>query len=216
MAKYFRKVTPYSGGVTAVQYSAVGSTNVGTNSWSKEHPEHPVARLSAIVRRGHTIPNFNFSNNQSLPTGDSNSNELFTTEPDTLQVSSVFSHTKMRHTVPIMAAHLHQQFNLPITADDDLSKHSSSMVQHAQKIGLPVVGGSRNPKAVPTNDFTFSDYQFTAMHDEKPLPGFTRIPEQEIKSAKHHFRELRSIGRATPKPLSPQFDQPRLPGMENQ
>jgi hypothetical protein len=36
-----------------------------------------------------------------------------------------------------------------------------------------------------------------------------------MRSAKQHYKELRGIGKNTPKPLSNQFSQPQLPGMED-
>jgi type III secretion system FlhB-like substrate exporter len=166
---------------------------------------------SAFDRGYHRTHGIEYAKNiRALRQGTS---ELFTTEPDSLHVHSAFSHTSMRHAVPIMVSHLHQKRNAPIVADNSLSKHSSKMVKNAKEKGLPVVGHPLNPEAKATNDISFNDAEYTTPNPH-PLAGYVQIPEHEIKAAKQHFRELRSIGRATPKPLSPQFDQPQLPGME--
>lgn len=166
----------------------------------------------AFDKKYHRMHGIEYAKNiRALRQGTS---ELFTTGPNSLNVHSAFSHTSMRHTVPIMVSHLHQKYNAPIVADNSLSVHSSKMVRNAKEKGLPVVGHQLNRKAKATNDMSFNDAENTSPNPEWALTGYEQIPEHEIKSAKYHIRELRSVGRATPKPLSPQFDQPKLPGME--
>lgn len=198
-----------SNGMNNIYRYAKNSQDVLQRDWKSLENYGEVA----FDKKYHRMHGIEYAKNiRTLRQGTS---ELFTTEPSSLNVYSAFSHTSMRHTVPIMVSHLHQKYNAPIVADDNLSMHSSKMVRNAKEKGLPVVGHQLNRKANVTNDISFNDAENTSPDPEWSLTGYEQIPEHEIKAAKHHFRELRSVGRATPKPLSPQFDQPRLPGMEN-
>lgn len=143
------------------------------------------------------------------------SSEMFTTVPGANKVQSAFSHSRMRHTVPVMLAHAHQHLG-DLTASGDLSTHSSKMVKRARAKGFPVSTSESNPDADVTNDYDFNDADHLSYGD---FSGYERIPENEIRSAMKHIRTMRKGGLDNANPqqpahMSPQFEQLRLPGME--
>lgn len=144
--------------------------------------------------------------------------QMFTPDPASTTVGGAFSHSTMRHTVPMMASYLHQKYG-SLTADADLSEHSVKMTQHAEKLGLPVTRNRENEDLSITNDYDFDDEDMTMSANNLRLTqkqsGWQEIPDSTMRSAKQHYRELRGIGKNTPKPLSNQFNQPQLPGMED-
>jgi hypothetical protein len=144
--------------------------------------------------------------------------QMFTPDPASTTVGGAFSHSTMRHSVPMMASYLHQKYG-SLTADADLSEHSVRMTEHAEKLGLPVTRHHDNEDLDVTNSYDFDDEDLTipakTLRSEGTFSDWTQIPDSTMKSAKQHYRELRGIGRNTPKPLSSQFNQPQLPGMED-
>lgn len=142
--------------------------------------------------------------------------EMFTTTPEKHTVNSAFSHSSMRHTVPIILAHAHQNLG-SLTASDDLSEHSSRMVKRAREKGFPVNLSEDNPDADVTNDYTFSDdSNVTSLNNPE---NYRKLSNAEVRSAKMHIRTMRGKGlsapnQSTPSHMSPQFEQLRLPGME--
>jgi hypothetical protein len=144
--------------------------------------------------------------------------QMFTPDPASTDVAGAFSHSTMRHTVPMMASYFHQKYG-SLTADSDLSEHSVRMTQHAEKLGLPVTRHHNNENLTVTNDYDFDDEDMTMSANHLRLTqkqsGWKEIPESTMKSAKQHYKEIRGIGKNTPKPLSPQFSQPQFPGMED-
>ncbi len=135
--------------------------------------------------------------------------QLFTPTPATTKVDAAFSHTSMRTTVPIMGAYFHQKYG-DLTASDDLSEHSSKMARHAERMGLPVKRNKDNPDLEVTNNFDFRD-----VRESRPEmnESWNRISDATMRSAKEHYKEIRGL-KKTPKPLSSQFSQLQLPGME--
>lgn len=145
--------------------------------------------------------------------------ELFTHIPGQTVVHEAFSDPSMRATIPIMGAYFHQKYGT-LTASSDLSEHSSKMVRHAKKLDLPVVTHGANPSAVRSNDLGFmrmnADYT-DRMIGYSSLTKKEELSPEEVASAKKHYRTIRGIGKSQeePKSLGPQFQQPKLPGMEN-
>lgn len=138
-------------------------------------------------------------------------NELFETDPGSATVVHATSHSRMRHTIPLMAAHAHQKFG-ELTASDDLSRHSSRMVHHAKKLNLPISTDVFNTNAQVTNSMDFDDDDNRIFRGELSEP-FERIPDEDMVSAKKYYKNLRRAGKSQPTNVSPQFEQPRLPGM---
>jgi hypothetical protein len=156
-------------------------------------------------------------------------NQLFS--PDSwsgVTVEEANAHPSMRHSIPIMASHFNQQYG-DLTAAESLSRHSSKLVNRAKARGIGVVKDSlNNPKSKPNNPIDFNPHSFVGK-DQVPternyvdqeksnmLTGpYTEreLHPTEIASAKQNLRTL--LGRPASKPLSNQFDQPKLPGMEN-
>lgn len=138
-------------------------------------------------------------------------NELFETDPGSATVVVATSHSTMRHTIPLMAAHAHQKFG-ELTASEDLSRHSSRMVHHAKKLNLPIRTDALNANAEVTNTMDFADESNRVFRGEMSEP-FERIPDEEMVSAKKYYKNLRRAGKPQPTNMSPQFEQLRLPGM---
>ena len=139
---------------------------------------------------------------------------MFTPEPASTEVRGAFAHTSMKAHIPVMGAYLHQKYG-DLTASDDLSEHSSRMTEHAEKLGLPVKRSEENPDLDVTNSYDFDNRDMVSSATPFSTPSTKRIPDETMKSAKQHYKELRGIGKNTPKPLSNQFSQPQLPGMED-
>jgi hypothetical protein len=139
--------------------------------------------------------------------------QLFTPEPATTEIRGAFAHTSMKAHIPVMGAYLHQKYG-DLTSSEDLSHHSSRMTEHAEKLGLPVKRSEDNPDLDVTNSYDFDNRDMVSSATPFSTPSTKRIPDETMKSAKQHYKELRGIGKNTPKPLSNQFSQPQLPGME--
>lgn len=139
------------------------------------------------------------------------SSEMFTTTPQRAEVYAAFSHTKMRHTVPIMGAIAHQEHGT-LTAGGSLSSHSSKIVKNAQEKGLPIQSSVHNPSAEATNAHVFDDKSQLSFDGKPDQPRSTEYTPQQLRSAKMHYRQLR--GHSSAKSTSPQFEQLQLPGME--
>ena len=116
----------------------------------------------------------------------------------------------LRIHAPTMVAHLHQKYNAPIVPSDNLSKYSSQLVEHAKKLGLPVVAPPirlRNGMALMENTMNAGELddfrQDSTMHE---------VPAGTMHRAKKHLRELRgkTSQKATPAPV----ENTPLPGME--
>jgi len=144
--------------------------------------------------------------------------ELFTTTPETAHVSAAFSHRSMRQHIPILGAYLHQQHG-NIDVSNDLSKHSSGLIENLQEKGYPVkLETGEKPRA--TNDISFNDSRHTLsrLQVEDLGKAGQMLSPGEIASAKQHFRNVRKGQK-----LSQQFDallahsqgeQLQFPGME--
>jgi hypothetical protein len=89
-----------------------------------------------------------------------------------------------------------KNYNQPLSAPDNLSKHSLKIVKNLQQRGVI----ERNPDipAYPTNDITFDDDpDWVSSH------GFEEIGNEERARGKESLRRM--LGRR--KNLSPQFDE---------
>lgn len=136
--------------------------------------------------------------------------ELFHGTPQTAEVYSAFSHSKMRHMVPIMGALAHQEHGT-LTAGGSLSTYSSKAVKNAQDKGLPIRSNVDNKKAETNNDYGFDDRQYTSHSGQPDFDSAIQYTPDQIRSAKMHYRQLR--GYTSAKGTSPQFEQLQFPGM---
>ncbi len=140
--------------------------------------------------------------------------QLFTPEPATTEIRSAFAHTSMKAAIPVMGAYFHQKYG-ELTASDDLSPHSVGMTEHAEKLGLPVKRHEDNQDLDITNSYDFDNSSMVSSATPFSTSSTKRIPDETMRSAKQHYKALRGIGKSTPKPLSNQFTQLQLPGMED-
>ncbi len=195
----------------------------GDASWS-----HAWARQNAeTIARYHENPTSREAKNYRHHTGiqyakhirdvQQGTSQMFTPDPASTTVAGAFSHSTMRHTVPMMASYFHQKYG-SLTADADLSEHSVRMTEHAEKLGLPVARHRENEDLDVTNDYSFDDedmsYSPNHLRLVKKQSGWDEIPDSTMRSAKEHYKEIRGL-KKTPKPLSSQFSQLQLPGMED-
>ena len=147
--------------------------------------------------------------------------ELFTTTPKSVEIKTAHFDPSLNSSFLTVAAMIHKEHGIPITASDNLSKWSSAISKNAKERGLPVVSHEYNPDMDQTNEMQqegrvpkrmYSDYVENNM---KNYLGFTEIPTHEVKDARQHLRTL--LGhppKDTSQHLSPQFSQNQLPGME--
>ena len=196
----------------------------GNTAWEHHHAERKARKLEeysadptsedAKRYRRHT----GIAYAKEISNVHKGTSQMFTPDPASTTVGGAFSHSTMRHTVPMMASYLHQKYG-SLTADADLSEHSVKMTQHAEKLGLPVTRNRENEDLDVTNSYDFDDDDMTMSPNHlrlvKKQSGWQEIPDSTMRSAKQHYKELRGIGRNIPKPLSSQFNQPQLPGMED-
>lgn len=138
------------------------------------------------------------------------SSQLFDVTPQKAEVWSAFSHSSMRHMIPLMGALAHQEYG-ELTSSDDLSQHSSRLTKHAQAKGLPVKTHERNKDAKIKNAYTFDDTNMVSWGGGPTNLDSVEVPGG-IRSAKMAYKALRGVQSA--KTSSPQFEQLRLPGME--
>lgn len=149
--------------------------------------------------------------------------EFFQHTPSETTLNAAFADPSMRLQAPLLGAYAHMKYvpeGKSLIASGDLSPHSSKMVKHAQKLGLPVSTHAENPDAEVTND---SDFESRRIHIDSlnyriDKGIFTEIPQEEMNKAWDHYRSLRGRPAKGAKPvMSEQFDSvphPQLPGME--
>lgn len=196
----------------------------GDAAWSHHHAERHARRLEEYSADPTSKDAKNYRRHSGISYAKEIKNvrqdtsQMFTPEPGYTNVAGAFSHSTMRLSVPMMASYFHQKYG-SLTADSDLSEHSVRMTKHAEKLGLPVTRNRENEDLSITNDYDFDDEDMTMSANHLRLTqkqsGWKEIPESTMRSAKQHYKELRGIGKNTPKPLSNQFNQPQLPGMED-
>lgn len=151
---------------------------------------------------------------------------LFEHIPSSTKIESMMSDPSMSHTAMTLAALAKRDFKAEkLTASEDLSVHSSPLVQHAVQRGLPVETSASNPNARVTNDidkYTRNKRTISAKYQDNPWgldQPDTLISPEEVKGAREDIRGWLREGRSktvrntkpvTSKGLSNQF----LPGME--
>lgn len=179
------------------------------NEYRDNSTDPTAQQFAKYYRRGAGI-----SYAQSIRDIKKGTSQFFTPEPASTEVRGAFAHTSMKAAIPVMGAYFHQKYG-ELTASEDLSEHSSRMTEHAEKLGLPVKRNEDNSDLRVTNSYDFDNREMVASATPFATSSTKQIPDETIRSAKQHYKELRGIGKSTPKPLSPQFSQPQLPGMED-
>jgi hypothetical protein len=174
-----------------------------------EYRKDPTSGMAKGYRR---YAGINYA--QSIREVKRGTSQFFTSEPASAEVRGAFAHTSMKAHIPVMGAYFHQKYG-DLTASEDLSEHSSRMAEHAEKLGLPVKRSEDNPELDVTNSYGFNNSDMVSSATPFSTSSTKRIPDETMRSAKQHYKELRGIGKNTPKPLSGQFSQPQLPGMED-
>lgn len=136
---------------------------------------------------------------------------LFEHTPAGIHVDYMVFDPSLRIHAPTMVANLHQKYNAPIVPSDNLSKYSSQLVEHAKKLGLPVVAQpirKQNGMSLMENTMNAGE-----LDDFRQDPTMHEIPAGTMRRAKKHLRELRgkTSQKATPAPV----ENIPLPGMES-
>lgn len=198
MARIYKKVLPFQD-YTAHVYQAIGDKPMTDNEGN--FAGYPTANMSVAITPPKEEVNSDFNE----------TSELFHNTPQKAEVYNAFTHSKMRHIIPIMGALAHQEHGM-LTAGGSLSPYSSEIVKNAQEKGLPVKSSVHNPTALATNDYTFNDKGFTSHSGQPDFATASQYTPQQIRSAKMHYKQLR--GHSSAKSTSPQFEQLQLPGME--
>lgn len=151
---------------------------------------------------------------------------LFTETEPSVHVRTLFSHSTM--TTPAMtlgALAMNATGASHLTADEDLSPHSSRLAEHAQRLGV-VQASTENPDMDVTNDYDFEDDMYIVSPSDLPNANephayisnqrMIEIPQHEVAQARQTMRQILRGNRPDPKKnLSPQFDHPKLPGLED-
>jgi hypothetical protein len=203
-------------------------------TWDNEAVPHPAYRDLAEADSDLFRARYNMHRNESpafSATAEKNYNDslakfsrskegspqtLFVEKPAETQITGAFFDPHMRAHAPLLASLIHQDFGGTITADSDLSYHSSRFVKKAQKLGLPIKTHAHNPDAEVTNNEDFSDMGTRVpLAQENPsyYKDLKEIPETEVKSARQN---LKTMIRGNKSHISPQFEKvehPKLPGI---
>ena len=158
-------------------------------------------------------------------------NQLFTSNPANLEVDYADFDPRARTLFPTAVALMSQSVGHPqIVASDDLSAHSSAIVQSAAQKGM-VVPHNHNQDMRVTNDMMYKTRTAdpSALQDvdqgfgdriqvsgQGYMSGFSRVPDEDVASARGHLRTMLRGDRPQKAPASPKpnMSQQFLPGME--
>ena len=150
---------------------------------------------------------------------ESQPTELFTTTPKSVEIQTAHFDPSLNSSFLTVAAMIHQEHGVPITAASSLSKWSSAVSKNAQEKGLPVVSHLDNADMLQTNDINSKGRKPQRMgtnYVEGTMQNYERfapVPAQDVRSARQHLRSM--LGREPKQHLSHQFKDVPLPGMEN-
>lgn len=209
MARYYSRVNPRKSFGSGTK-SIVDIVTVFGRS-REDSGDRPLAEVSVHHTPPRELPKFNES--EEFETSPHVYNEMFHHVPGKTEFMGAFAHSKLRSTVPVVAAYFHNKYG-DLTASDDLSKYSSKLVKHAKTLGLPVSAHRDNPEAKTTNTYSFDDDTYTGTYSR--LEHGSEIPKHKVVEAKEHLREMMGYKKPMPRQhIGPQFTQPQLPGMES-
>lgn len=157
--------------------------------------------------------------------------QLFTSKPDSLEVDFADFDPRARTLFPTAVALMSQSVGHPqIVANDDLSEHSSALAQRAAHKGV-VVPHKHNQDMRVTNEMIYQTRTADphALYDidrglsdriqvsgQGRMSGFSRVPDEDVASARGHLRTILRGDRPQKPPASPKpnMSQQFLPGME--
>lgn len=216
MPRYYRQPDPEYG---RTEYVAVGDTPSNPYFDFDDEVDYPTAKVT--VKHPSFEPNF-----RSSPGGLDRDSWLKTVgiEPDTLfsetpaEISSAFSHTSMRHSVPMLLAMAKREFP-DVRPSSNLSPYSSRLTRKALDKGL-VNPNDINPEAEIRNSADFDDTGNVVSGDMVDgIYGLFAeeniVPDIDVAATRHSLRHMLR----PPKPhMGPQFDKhhgmDQIPGVD--
>jgi hypothetical protein len=199
MSIFYESEVAGSEGSKRFEHFVLGSRSVKDPSGKLEKP---FGSISGVYHKDHYSP-YHGTDDNGTPT-------LFGHHPAQINVHYTAFDPSLRIHAPTMAAHIHQKYNAPIIPSDNLSKYSSQLVEHAKKMGMPVVSD-------PVNTFNGMRLDANNMNageldDFKKDPNMHEMPASSMRRARQHLKELR--GKTTQKTTPAPVKNVPLPGME--
>lgn len=203
----------WPGGPKTTNIYAFGKEQPGINTPDQFREEG--ARPYAEVNLGHSYeaPNYEYTYTGKIPdkgTIDSDSpNEMFTHHPST--INGLYSDPSMTHHVGnLLGAAINEHrrregssTSMPLPSDD-LSAHSSKLINRARSKGVKVPINPENKGSEPTNDISMNS-QFMS-RDTQGEMGIKPMSDSERQAGKATFREI--MRGPKPSNVSPQqFDE---------
>lgn len=188
---------------------------------------YPHGYVSLVYDKGKELPNFDnrpfaqqhyggLSERQQFLTtqGKEMPTELFDSDPVKIMIDSAYSHPDMRRHMPKLLA-IAQMDNpdIKLTASDSLTQYSSDLARNAVSKGLVNRPPSNKDMAFTArrsrhNDATSRRNEVVSAPHGEGVP----IPHKDVLRGEQFLRV--ALGRG-PKPTpEPNYEQPRLPGME--
>lgn len=214
MIKYFQH-SP-TGSISEI-FTAVSDKVDSRMHWNENELAYPKAYIS--IRKPVSHPNFYPAH------GGLNPAPFFEGEPPTTlftdspaEIEEAYSHTSMRHTVPTLLGLAKNRYHV-LQAPENLSPYSSRLVKRGEKMGAVVVNPD-NPTAEVMHLGSFSDADNLAYTSQLENPSSRigptkRVPDTDIQNARNTIREiLRPRKEHRNVMTGPQFDHPRLPGVD--
>lgn len=206
MPKYYRNSYP-----NYTKYWAVGDKPTGETDYD-DNDLFPSAEIG--VQASKFTPNWEWHNNKLQ-----HINEPWDPDdvPDTLfhhhpaVVKSAFSHSSMRHTIPVLGMMAKMEFP-DMVASDNLSPHSSRLAQKGMALGI-VGSHEDNPYADPTNDIGFNNRGSSV--SEGYSTSDQEVPAYTVKEARGNLKNiLRPRKEHRDVMGSDQFNHFKLPGVD--
>ena len=203
----------YPGGPKATTIYAFGKPQPGINTPDQFREEGARPYAEATLLHSHEAPNYEYTYTGKMPdigtVPDDAPNEMFTHRPS--MISGLFSDPSMTHHVGNLlgaAVNEHRRregssTSMPLPSDD-LSAHSSKLINRARTKGVNIPINPENKGSEPTNDISMSS-QFMSRNTQDDM-GIKPMADSERQAAKATFREI--MRGPKPSKVSPQqFDE---------